>query len=100
MYHTSSRFSCLHSDPNPWCELVRTTANDNSDALKLNTAKIKAVGYVDRSLCLCARIHTRKCGICEYEWQACMRMCVRDVCTCARARAEGADDSVYLRLRE
>ena len=33
--------------------------------------------------------------------KACMRMCVRDVCICARARAcaEEVGDSVYLRLR-
>ena len=33
--------------------------------------------------------------------KVCMRMCVRDVCMCARARAsaEGTGDSVYLRLR-
>ena len=33
--------------------------------------------------------------------KVCMSMCVRDVCICARACAcaEGAGDSVYLRLR-
>ena len=62
------------------------------------------LAYVDRSLCLCARIHMRECGVCEYEWQACSWKCA---CVCAfviyvyvraRACAEGAGDSVYLRL--
>ena len=38
------------------------------------------LAHVDRSLCLCARIHTRECGVCEYEWQACSWKCA---CVCA-----------------
>ena len=38
------------------------------------------LAFVYRSLCLCARIHMRECGVCEYEWQACSSKCV---CVCA-----------------